>query len=301
MLKFPNRTDIIRLSVVRLENIFMKTIFTAVTLLTLFSCVSVNMPMPNEFKDHATRMPVKGMQGWMINQKLSFANFQTTSVKRGWDFTSSVQHTKFNMRPEEYLLKVYNINTDKRRDNQRNKFQYAMQDGRLMTEVYATEKFHEEQLVYKSNNPWIGKVHNSQYYEYAFTAAIVPLNFKNNNPWSLVLISKSDRRRYGRYHDRYTEEEGYATNGRENIAISPLRSATIMSRDQEEIQVAGGKIFTGYELRIDNELVAVVDLLDSSVWMHNELRPENKIIVASVASALLLKRIHDPERHEVNG
>ena len=280
----------------------MKTIFTAAILLTLVSCVSVNMPVPSEFKDHATRMPVKGMDGWMFKQKLSFANFQTTPVKRGWDFSTSVQYTKFRMSPEEYVLKVYNIHTDRKRENQRNKFQYAIEDGRLMTEVYATEKFREDQLVYKSNNPWIGKVHNSLSYEYAFTAAIVPLNFKNNNPWSLVLISKSDRahRGRGKFDERYIEEEGYATNGRENISISPLRSGIVMNRDQEEIHVAGGKMFTGYELRIDNELVAVVDLIENTVWMHNQLKPENKIIVASIASALLLKRIHEPERHEVN-
>ena len=279
----------------------MKTIFTAVVLVTLVSCVSVNMPLPNDFKDHATRMPVKGMQGWMVNQKLTFANFQTTSVKRGWDFSASVQHTKFRKRPEDYILKVYNIDTDKRRDNQRFKFQYAIQDGHLMTEVYATEKFREEQLVYKSNNPWIGKVHNRQRYEYAFTAAIVPLNLRNAEPWSLVIISKSDRStRSNKYHRPEIQEEGYATNGREHISISPMRSGSVLSKNNEAIDVFGGKMFTGYELRIDNELTAVVDMLDNTVWMHNQLKPEHKLIVASIASALLLKRVHEPEQHEVD-
>ena len=43
-------------------------------------------------------------------------------MKRGWDFTSSVQYTKFNIKPEEMLLKVFDIDTDKRSAKQHNNF-----------------------------------------------------------------------------------------------------------------------------------------------------------------------------------
>jgi len=72
------------------------------------------------------------------------------------DFTSSVQYTKFSISPEEAILKVFNIDTDKQKLDQKSKFKYTLEDGTQGTEIYGTEQFSESQLVYKSNNPFIG-------------------------------------------------------------------------------------------------------------------------------------------------
>jgi hypothetical protein len=114
-----------------------------------------------------------------------------------------------------------------------------------------------------------------------------------------VLLSKYDKSRSWRGKP-YIEEEGYATNGKQNYAISPLRSETLETDGGETRHTFGGPVFSGYEFRVDNRLVAVVDLLDRSVWMHNELRPADEIMIASFASALLLKRIHDAAEHDVH-
>jgi hypothetical protein len=277
----------------------MKQLLTIYSLLVLTSCASVNMQLPPDFKDQSTRMQVSGMNGWMVKQKLSFGNFQTSSIRRGWDFTASVQHTKFSMRPEEFILKVFDIDTDKKRDYQRNRFQYTLNDGQRMTEIYATEKFNEKQLVYKSNNPWIGKTNRTVNYEYAFTASIIPITEKHPSAWSLVLLSKYDKSKNWKGRP-VLGEEGYATNGNEHYAISPLRSETRETDAGEVRNTLGGPVFSGYEFRVDNRLVAVVDLLDNAVWMHNELKPAQQIMIASFASALLLKRIHDAAEHDVN-
>ncbi len=126
-----------------------KTIIAALLLLT--SCTAAKLSLPAAFSSQATRMPVKGLNGWTINQKLVFGNYQTSVIRRGWDFKSSLQYTKFRKRPEEVLLKVLDIDTDHRKLAQRNKFQYTMQEGNHVAEVYATENFTEKQLVYKSN------------------------------------------------------------------------------------------------------------------------------------------------------
>lgn len=268
-------------------------------ILALSSCTAVKLSVPDQFSSQATKMPVKGLQGWQINQHLSFGPFQTSKIKRGWDFTYGMQHTKFNLKPEEMVLKVLNIDTDKRNINQRGKFQYSIQDGNLIAEVYATEKFSEKQLVYKSNNPYIGSASKTNKYEYAFTAAILLLTAQDNEPWSLVLINKYDvaKDTARRLFDKpYVEEEGYATNGKENIAIRPLRIEKVTTKSGKDTKVFGGKILSGYEIQWDGGVVAIIDILDNNIWLANNLDAHDKLILSSISSAILLKRMQDVEK-----
>ena len=276
----------------------MKQKLFVVFLIFLISCTTAKLSVPSSFSEKATKMPVKGMNGWQVNQKLSFGDYTTSRIKRGWDFSSSVSHTKFRINPEEALLKVFNIDIDKNTNSQKNKFQYNLEDGTQITEIYATEKFKEKQLVYKSNNPWIGNASKTNKYEYAFAAAIVPLTFKDNTPWSVVLINKYDvtKDTARKLFDKsYVEEEGYATNGKEHIAIQPIRTDKMLSENGEQ-KLFGGKMLTGYELQWNGEAVAMIDILENSIWLLNEVNNDKKMIVASVSSAILLKRMQDVEK-----
>jgi len=274
-----------------------------IALLFLVSCTAVKVSVPAGFSSQATKMKVKGLNGWMINQQLSFGEYATSAVKRGWDFNGSLQYTRFSLKPQAMLLRVLNIDTDDRNLKQRNKFQYSIQAGNLEAEVFATEKFSEKQLVYKSNNPFIGQLSATSRYEYAFTAAILPLTAKESDPWSLVLMNKYDAKKdtARRIFDRpYVEEEGYATNGKENIAIRPLRLEKLTTKSGKQTKLVGGPMLTGYELRWDDGVVAIIDILDNSIWFANNLDAGDKIILSSIASAILLKRMQDVEKDKDN-
>lgn len=274
--------------------------FVLIYIITLFcSCTAAKLSVPASFSGNATKMPVKGINGWQVTQQLDFGNYHTSKIKRGWDFSSSVQFTKFNLRPEEFLLKVFDINTDKNTNRQKNKFQYSIDDGKLVADVYATEKFVEKQLVYKSNNPWIGNASKTNRYEYAFTAAIIPLSATQDDPWSLVLINKYDiaKDTARRMFDRpYVEEEGYATNGKENISIRPLRIEKMTTASGKQSRVLGGKMLTGYELQWDGGVVGIIDILDNNIWLFNELEPSEKLVLSAISSAILLKRMQDVQK-----
>lgn len=270
-------------------------------LVVLSSCTAAKVSVPDRFRQGATAMPVKGLQGWQVNQRLSFGNFQTSKIKRGWDFKSSMQHTKFLLRPEEALMKVFDIDTDRKSTNQRNRFQYTLEDGSLITEIYAAEKFNEKLLVYKSRNPWIGEVSKTNSYEYSFSAAIIPLNLPDREPWSFVLRNKYDRKNdtaRGIFDRPYVEEEGFATNGTENILVRPLRIEKVTTKSGKETKVLGGKLFSGYEIVWDDGVVGIVDILDNKVWIYNDLDAADKIIISSIASAVLLKRMQDVEQEK---
>lgn len=274
-------------------------IITGLMLTSFVSCTPVKVAVPTAFSAAATKYPVKGLNGWMINQQLRFGNYSTSTVKRGWDFTSTVQYTKFNLKPEEMLLRVFDMDTDNRRQNQRNKFRYLLEDGNLVAEIFATEKFTEKQLLYKSNNSWIGDISKTQRYEYAFSAAILPLTATDNDPWSLVLVNKYDAAKdtARRLFDRpYVEEEGYATNGKETVTVRPLRLEKMTTKAGKDTRILGGPMLTGYELRWDDGVVAVIDIMDNSIWLANELDAKDKLILSSISSAILLKRMQDVEK-----
>lgn len=281
----------------------MRSLIYSAIFLLISSCTAVKLSVPEQFSQQATKLPVKGLHGWMINQQLSFGEFHTSKIKRGWDFGSSLQYTKFRVSPEEMMLRVFNIETDKKNLSQKNKFQYTISSGQLEADVYATEKFTEKQLVYKSNNPYIGSVSKTNKYEYAFTAAILPVTKEANEPWSLVLINKFDiaqNQGIGIFEEPYVEEEGYATNGVERITIRPLRVDKLQQKNGKETKVFGGKILSGYELKWDDGVVAIIDILDNNIWIANNLDAQDKLIISSISSAILLKRMQDVAQDKDN-
>lgn len=263
------------------------------------SCSSAKVSVPSKFSDQATCMPVKGINGWKINQKISFGTYQTSSIKRGWDFSSSMRHTKFGMNPEEAVLLVFGIGTDKRRVSQRGNYQYTLSNGELGADIFATEKFEQKDLVYASQLPWIGEASATQSYHYSFTAAILPATKTNNDPWSLVMINHYDRKKDTArkiFEQPYVEETGYATNGKENITIRPLRLQNMTTSNGKNIKMPIGSIYSGYELLWDGGVVAIIDILDNNIWLHNELDANDRLILSSISSAILLKRMQDVQQ-----
>ncbi|RYZ45802.1 MAG: hypothetical protein EOO14_25300, partial [Chitinophagaceae bacterium] len=122
----------------------MRLSLTVFFLFLLASCTTAKLSVPAQFSSQATQMPVKGLNGWMLAQRLQFGPYHTSKISRGWDFQGSLQHTRFRLSPEETLLKVFAIDTDKASHKQRNRFQYTIAEGGLEAEIYATEKFTEK-------------------------------------------------------------------------------------------------------------------------------------------------------------
>lgn len=258
----------------------MKMIIAAA--LFLVSCTAAKVSVPDNFKAASTSMKVTGLNGWMINQQLQFGDYSTSPVKRGWDFSSMNQHSRISFKVEDQLLKVFNVQTDNRSLSEKNKLQYTIQQGENQAGVFALEKFSERQLVFKTADPRWGEVIHQQGFQYSFSAAIILLNDRRPEPWQLVLANHNN------------DEKGYASNGDITIQISTLRIGNYTNPKGKEVKVVGGPMFAGYELKVDDGVIGVVDLLDNRVIMVNDLDPAYKLVTAAVSSALMLKRKQDP-------
>jgi len=50
---------------------------------------------------------------------------------------------------------------------------------------------------------------------------------------------------------------------------------------------------TGYELLVDNNVIAMIDLWGKVMWMNSKLSEQTKMAIAAASSAILLRRIHN--------
>ena len=55
-------------------------------------------------------------------------------------------------------------------------------------------------------------------------------------------------------------------------------------------------MLTGYELHWNGEVAGIIDILENNIWIVNNLDAEKRFIMASVSSAILLKRMQDIEK-----
>lgn len=270
-------------------------ILIAVTSIVFSACTAAKVGVPTQFASQADHMKVKGVNGFTINQSLTFGNYITGEMKRGWDFSGKWQASKISFKPEDQLFKFFNINRDDISVKESNKFQFTVRDEKLIADVFAFEESKEKGIIYKTNSP-LGEVEQRNSLDYSFSAAIVPYNFDTKKPWKLIISSKYDRkkdtaRRIGDLP--YAEEVGYATDGVETISILPLRIDNVTTKNGKQTNVLGPAMLSGYELRIGDGVIGIVDILEPSIWMYKDLDKPTKMIVAAIGSSILLKRKQD--------
>jgi hypothetical protein len=261
--------------------------------LLFIGCSTAKLAVPTQFSAVATKMHVKGVNAWIINQKLSFGNYATSKVKRGWN-TTTTRECNSCKTAEERLANFFNINTAHVISSQKDRYQYTISDGKATAEVFCIEKMRREDLEIKTNNKWLGNFGQTQNTQYSFSAAILAGGAKEDN-WQLVMYNNYDRSRdtARRLFDLpYVEEEGSATNGIETITLKPVRLKSMVSKNGREGNFPV-KMLSGYELRIDDGVIAIIDVLDNNVWVYNELDEPTRLVVAAISSAVLLRRVQD--------
>jgi hypothetical protein len=255
----------------------------------IVSCSTPKLAVPEKFMAVSDKMPIKGVNNWIFNQKLSFGKYQTTKVKRGWTSTTERNHYTI----EQRLMKVFNLDNFTSISQQKNKYRYTIQDGINEAQIFCLEKMNREELKIKTHTRLLGDISRTQNYQYSFSAGILPMKDTAAEPWQLLVYNTYERAKdtARRLFDLpYVEEEGYATNGTETITIKPVRVANMTARNGRQAQYPV-KILSGYELRIDDGVIAIIDSLSNQLWIYKELDEPTRLIVASISSALLLRKL----------
>jgi hypothetical protein len=254
----------------------------------------MNVAVPDRFAANATQLKVSGLDGWKRKPKLSFGDYQTTKLKTGWVVSSGGPDRNSRITAEERLLKVFKISRENLTTNTKNKYQYTINDGNLVAEVYCLEKTTREDITTKTR---LGEFSKTKNIQYSFSAAILPQTIKDE-PWQLVLYSNYDSRKDTtalKFLERpYVEREGYVTNGKIQIDIRPIITDKVIGKDGKETKTLF-KLLMAYELKIDKGVIGIIDVFNKNVWMYNDLDKDLKLIVASVSSALLMRKLNESQ------
>jgi hypothetical protein len=263
-----------------------------ILLSTLYSCKSFQLAIPNRFREQATQMEVKG---WNSYKKLSFGNYRTSKVKRGMFVTSSSQNNSFPLLAREPLIRISDVSAHSVTERKRDRFQYTLSDGNQAVEVFATEGNIDHYIQLNTSYRWLGDFSIGNRGRYSFSAVIVPVSLKDSQVWELAVYNEEHppvdslgRKAFF----RYPLELGVATNGVDTITIKQIRvtnATTAQGKDTKmPFEVPGG-----YELRMGDGVVGIINKWNHEVWIYNDRDESTKLVLSAVASSLMLRKIND--------
>lgn len=259
----------------------------AIAIASMVGCKPIQLAIPEQFSSQAVAMPVKGLNGF-TNRPLNFGNFSTSKIKHG-GFGQMSKSTW-----EQQIVNILGVEAGTRKTNEKSRYRYTINDGRNEAEVYCQEIKSTQSFHLNTNVSWMGDISRTNQWQYCFSSAIRPIQLVDDF-WQVKLFNNYDRRKDTArkiFDLPYVEEIGFATNGKDTLQIKPVRINNFTTPKGRETKMPV-KILTAYELRLDDGVVAIIDTFSHTVWMYKELDAPTKLIIASVSSALLLRKVQD--------
>jgi len=271
------------------------TVFIIGLLGLMSSCTSIKLAIPDKFKEQATMEHVKGARG----NRMSFANFSTSRIKRGLHIISPVWSWEGGGRflLENMILNQMGIQKNEPTTQEKTKFRYTLSDGRNRVEVYANERETIKKTEYEIINrrSILDGFEQLQAYKYIFSAIISADTTQQDKTWELLMTNIYDRKAENDKNP-FTfikpDDNGLATNGIDTIFIKPLSIKKTALSNGKTGQLPF-KLLSGYELSTNDGVIAIVDMIDRNIWFYNELEAGEKLNVSAIATAILARKVHD--------
>jgi hypothetical protein len=269
----------------------MKIITGLICLLVLASCTTMKLSIPDTFKKQATAWHVEGAR----KNKMIVGNYATSKIKRGLQLTSSGWNNSFFL--ENLVLSQAGFVKVEDVDKERAKFRYSISGQNSTADIFGQEKELTRSTRYhilnsKSIFNDLGQI---QQYEYIFSAQIKTEGAANSGNWELAMSNAYDRKKdtvKKLFAYVPPDDRGIATNGQDTIFIKPvsIRNTEGANGKQGKLPV---KMLSGYELSTADGVMAIIDLIDKSVWVYNELEEKDRFMIAVITTALFARKVND--------
>jgi hypothetical protein len=235
----------------------------------LTNCKPFKIAVSNDLNS-AAEMPVKGRNGIMINQKLSFGNYYTSKINRSW-----TEGSEQNLGPMKVLWANYS--------QKRQSLHFTLNDNaNNKAEVFCLSKVGaEDYTVGKNPNSIVNIMADvlgvGGRSESNFIVSIF-LN-KESNPWEIHLDNQSAQLNRKTYI-------GYLAQNKDNYyTIHPI---TALERDGKKGNILAGSV--GFEIKDKTgKALAAVSMLDRGIVYLAETNPKEKFLLANTCAALLLQ------------
>lgn len=237
----------------------MKTFFIATAAIGTIACSTPQMLVDAQLTDHSFPMPVKGRQGWMINQKLEFGPFSTGKISRGWTRSHNLD-----------LMLIGFQGT-------KEKYSFTITDGNgQLTALCANQVKGIDIPIDRLVNPYTSRDLFSFTIETrdVFTASI--FDHDGSITHNLLVANRDDFRKNGKYVGMITSYDSHP------VMIVPVREL----HDQKTVSMD----VVGYEFREGEKLLGAVEILNEGrVWIADSLDDNKKLLLAAASATLLLQ------------
>jgi hypothetical protein len=254
----------------------------SIFLLLTFAAVSCT-PIKPAFSENATmteELEVKGRQGLLINQKLSFGNYQTSKVKRSWTKT---EKSSMPLPTSVLFWLLYDKGMSKEFVGKHQKMHFMIiTPAGQSSDVYATSIFSREDILIGDNPNSAINIFNQHFNggsesEDVFYAQVYIGN--QEKPWQLMIDNDASQTFAKSY------EGVFALDDQHFYKLKPI---TKVQGETEAQNLWFGSI--GYEiLTPDNKSVAAVSLMDKGKVYFNTADADEHFLLANLAAALLLQ------------
>ena len=250
--------------------------------LIIVSCSPAKMAIEKDNWNNPEELTVKGRQGILINQKLSFGEYRTVSVKRSWTKGSSAFAGWTSGRPgyDDYS-RIIGVEYSKKKQTVR----FELTDNAANeSSAFCITQVKSKDFVF-GNNPnslfnisldILGVADASQDLYW------IKLYVKNEtDPWEIVLDNEAAQRNSKKYTGVISQsKDRYYT-------LHPVFK--MEKKDGSAGTMPFGSI--GYEIRNkQGKPLAAVSLIDKGVVYLNDISADEKFLMANICTAILLQQ-----------
>ncbi|GAB2777096.1 hypothetical protein GCM10010465_24750 [Actinomadura fibrosa] len=227
-----------------------------------------------------TSFPVKGRQGLMINQKLSFGDYKTSRVKRSW---TRGRNTRIDVLSGQAADPAYPNLVSLNYNNRDQSYHFQMTDffGNV-SDIYAASGFFSKDLQIGDNPNSIINILEDLFSGINFSSNVFYLQVflnEQERPWQLVL--DNDAAQF--FAKEYTGL--FAIDKYNYYTLKPI--TRVQGKKGPEDLIMGS---VGYEIfNNKEESVAAVSLVDNgTVYLHTK-DPDERFLMSNLCAALLLQ------------
>ncbi|KAA6430337.1 hypothetical protein FEM33_25350 [Dyadobacter flavalbus] len=198
---------------------------------------------------------MKGRQGFQIGQTLSFGEYKTSKVKRGWTFSYAIPFiVKFQGAKEKLSFQQFGTN-NKAAD-------VALVSRFKETEFEPIKDYFSVALKYKN-----------------YFAGSIKLN-SDENSWDFIVHNVDGTSR----SIKNNQTIGFVRNRQTQIDIIGIREL-----EGSSALITQGDVY-GYEFQMDGKVIGAVSVINNGkVWIRENLDGDLKLVLASISSGLMLR------------
>lgn len=280
--------------------LFSRLLMLVTVLSGLLSCSPVKMVLdkPAGLPAEFNMIKIAGVKGKALpgaKRTLKFENYFSGEFKDGWSVSSDLyRKAPDGLFSEQAIARRFLVNFGIGINNvsstSKDKFQFTISDSSSSDIVFCNQLYVGESKSYQFRNNLELSKGERQFS--MFNAAIMPLEDLPVAEWLLALQFERETPRgilATTLREGMPVETGFLTDKKDTIQISPLFIRQSINAKTNTVYPMPFPLVGGYEFKLGEKVMGVVDLFNSTVGFDGLIEPTYKRIIAAASTAILLR------------